>query len=145
MESIEELLLVKGFSSELLYGTEETPPLAPLLTPFGNDGKININTAELSLLQALAFDLDKSTAEDMISFREDENNREKLATVQWYKDVPSFPGDIAETIKKQDLVTTTGKYFIITATAEFNAQHKTINATVERTGQEVSILRWQSE
>jgi hypothetical protein len=81
----------------------------------------------------------------MISFREDENNREKLATVQWYKDVPSFPGDIAETIKKQDLVTTTGKYFIIAATAEFNAQHKTINATVERTGQEISILKWQSE
>ena len=145
IESIEELLLVKGMTRELLYGSEETPPLAPLLTPLGDDGKININTAELSLLQALANGFDKSTAEAMISYREDENNKGQLATVQWFKDIPSFPGDVAETIIKQDLVTTEGRYFTIAATAEFNSQQKTITATVERADQEISTLRWQSE
>ncbi|MCF8055897.1 MAG: general secretion pathway protein GspK [Desulfocapsa sp.] len=145
IESIEELLLVKGFSRELLYGTEETPPLAPLLTALGNDGRININTAGPSLLQALAFDLDKGTVEAMISFREDENNKEQLVSNQWYKDVPSFPGDIAEIIKKQDLVTIAGRYFTIAATAEFNSQTKTIISTVERASKEIAILKWQSE
>ena len=145
VESIEELLLVKGFSRELLYGTEETASLAPLLTSLGNDGKININTAELSLLQALAFGLDKSTVEEMISFREDENNKDQLKNVQWYKEIPSFPGDIAETIKKQDIVTTTGIYFTISATAEFNSRQNTITATVERADKKIATLRWQSE
>ncbi|NQW26261.1 MAG: general secretion pathway protein GspK, partial [Cryomorphaceae bacterium] len=96
-------------------------------------------------LQALAVGLDKNTAETMISFREEEDNIEQLASVQWYKNVPSFPGDIAETIKKQDLVTTTARFFTITATTEFNSQQKKIAATVERTGREIFILRWHSE
>ncbi len=145
IESIEELLLVKGFSHELLYGTEEIPALAPLLTALGDTGKININTAELPLLQALANDLDKTIAESMISFREDENNKEQLETAQWFRDVPSFPSDIADAIQEQNLITTTGSYFTISATAEFNSQQKTITATVERSDQEISILRWHSE
>ncbi len=145
VESIKELLLVKGISRELLYGTEETAALASLLTPLGNDGKININTADLLLLQALAFDLDKSTAENMRSFREDEDNRAQLANTQWYRDVPSFPGDIADIIQKQDLVTTTGRYFTIAATAEFNSRQKDITATVERTDKKIVTLRWQNE
>ena len=120
VESIEELLLVKGISRELLYGTEERPPLAPLLTPLGNDGRININTAELPLLRAINDDIDESLAEAMISFREDEENRDQLASAEWYKEVPSFPGDIAETIKKRDIVTIAGRYFTIAATAELD-------------------------
>ncbi|MEN8199416.1 MAG: hypothetical protein ABFR63_05015 [Thermodesulfobacteriota bacterium] len=145
IESIEELLLVKGFSRELLFGTDETPPLAPLLTHLGDDGRININTADPSLLQALAFGIDKDIAETMNSFREDENNKEELANVQWYKDVPSFPGDIAETIKKQDLVATVAGYFTIEARAEFNNQQKTVTTVVERSNSRISTLRYHSE
>ncbi len=145
VESIRELLQVKGITPELLYGTEEKPPLAPLLTVLGDDGKININSADVLLLQALGNDIGKSVAENMIEFREDEENRDQLAKAQWYKQVPSFPGDIAETIKKQDLTTVVSSYFSIDATAVLNKQQKTITATVQREDKETTILRWDSE
>jgi len=145
VESIEELLQVKGITRELLYGTEEKPALAPLLTFLGDDGKININSASLLLLQAIGDNLSKGMAESMIDFREDEVNSEQLADPQWYRIVPSFPGDIAETIKKQDIATVVSKFFTIQVTTEFNTQQRTITATVERTNGEIAILRWHSE
>lgn len=145
IESIEELLLIKGITSELLYGTEEKPGLSSLLTVFGDTGKININSAQLPLLQAMATGLDKNSAENIISFREEENNKELLANPQWYQSVPSFPNDIVDIIKKQDLITVTSTFFTINATANLNEQHKTITAAVKRTDNEVSILRWDSE
>ncbi len=145
IESIEELLQVKGITRELLYGTEEKPALAPLLTFLGDDGKININSAALLLLQAISDDISKSMAESMVSFREDEGNIEQLADPQWYRIVPSFPDDIAEAIKEQDIATVVSKFFTIQVTAELNTQQKTITATVERTDGEITILRWHSE
>ena len=145
VDSIEELLLIKGFTRELLYGTEEKPPLAALLTPWGDDGKININSAELPLLQALATNLDTNNAESIISFREEEKNKEQLGDPQWYRSVPSFPGDIADKIKEQNLATVTSTFFTIRATAEIYEQQKTILATVERTDEGITILRWDSK
>ena len=141
IESIEELLMVKGFTSELLYGTEETPGLAPLLTPWGSDGKININSADVLLLQALAWDLNKETAEAMIDYREDENNKEELKTFTWYKKVPSFPGDVE---LQEDRTTTVSNFFTIRASAIIGKQKKIVTATVERAEQMIKIRRWDS-
>lgn len=121
VESIAELLLVKGITRELLYGTEDRPPLAPLLTPWGSDGKININTADPLLLQALHQGLDKETAEAMLDYREDENNRELLANKEWYKNVPSFPGDIE---LQKDMIKTVSNFFRIEATAGSGTEKK---------------------
>ncbi len=145
VESIEELLQVKGITRELLYGTEEKPALAPLLTFLGDDGKININSADVLLLQALDYDLDKTMAESLISFREDEGNQMQLEDPQWYRHVPSFPGDISDIIQTQDLTTVVSKFFTIQATAELYTRQQTIAATVERTDAEIAILRWHSE
>ncbi len=142
IDSIEELLLVKGFTRELLYGTEEKPPLAPLLSPLGNDGKININSAALPLINAIAPGLNKINAEDIITFRETESNNEQLGNAEWYRSVPSFPGDIADKIKEQDLVTVASTFFTISTTAELNEQQKTVVATVERADEEIITLRW---
>lgn len=145
IDSIEELLLVKGITRELLYGTKEKAPLAALLTPLGDDGKININSAALPLLQAIAPGLDKNSAESMIAFREEEVNKAQLENPQWYRSVTALPEDIADKIKEQDLITVASTFFTITATAEFNEQQKTITASVERTKDEVVILRWDSK
>ncbi|HIQ37456.1 MAG TPA: general secretion pathway protein GspK [Desulfocapsa sulfexigens] len=142
IESIEELLMVKGFTPELLYGTEETPGLAPLLTPWGSDGKININSADVLLLQALEWDMDRETAEGMIDYREDENNIEELKDFKWYKEVPSFPGDVE---LHKDRTTTSSRFFTIKATATIEKQKKRVTATVERTEDKmIKILRWES-
>ncbi len=142
VESVEELLLVKGITSELLYGTEERPPLAPLLTSLGTDGKININSADALILQALDLGLDEETAEAMTSYREDENNREQLATTEWYKNVPSFPGDIAI---QEDMTTTLSTFFTIEATAGFGTEQKTVVATVERQDETIALLKWENK
>ncbi|MBU1419791.1 MAG: type II secretion system minor pseudopilin GspK [Proteobacteria bacterium] len=141
VESIEELLLVKGITRDLLYGTDERPPLAPLLTAWENDGKININTADPLLLQSLNQGMDKEIAEAMISYREDENNRELLASKEWYKNVPSFPGDIE---LQKDLIKTKSNFFKIEATAGFETQKKKVTATVERQDNAIFLLRWDS-
>ncbi len=142
VESVEELLLVKGISPELLYGNGERPPLAPLLTHLGSDGKININTADARLLQALNPDLDRETAEAMTSYREDENNREQLATPGWYKNVPSFPGDIEI---QEEMITTMSNFFTIESTAGFGTEEKTVIATVKRQNAAITCLRWDNK
>ncbi len=142
IESIEELLLVKGITEELLYGTEDIPALAPLLTPLGDNGTININTADVLLLQALHEAMTKEAAEVMVEFREDENNSALLENSQWYKNVPSFPGDIE---LQQDLITTSSNFFTIEAMATLEEQQKTITATVERSDTELNTLRWDSD
>jgi type II secretory pathway component PulK len=56
MSSIEELLLIKGMTPELYYGNpeEEQLPLSEYLTVHGDtQGRININTAPLELLQSV--------------------------------------------------------------------------------------------
>lgn len=45
LESIEELLLVKGVSPELYYGTAERPGLSDLLDVGGSQDKLDINSA----------------------------------------------------------------------------------------------------
>ena len=45
VQYIEELLLVKGVSPELFFGTEEKEGLVDYLTTYGNNGKVNINPA----------------------------------------------------------------------------------------------------
>ncbi len=141
VESIAELLLVKGITPELLYGTEERPPLAPLLTAWESDGKININSADPLLLQSLHRGMDKETAEAMLAYREDENNRDLLANTGWYKNVPSFPGDIE---LQKDLIKIGSNFFRIEATAGLGTQKKKVSAIVERQDKAIFLLRWDT-
>ena len=53
VEVVEELLVIRGFKPEHLYGTEKNPAVYPLLTVWG-DG-LNINTVSEELLRAMEF------------------------------------------------------------------------------------------
>ena len=52
-ESVEELLLVKGVTYEILYGSGDRPGLADFVTVYSDSGKINIVAAPLEVLKAL--------------------------------------------------------------------------------------------
>ncbi len=52
LNTVEELLLVKGFKPEYLHGSEEIKPLYNLITIFG-DGGMNINTASKEIMAML--------------------------------------------------------------------------------------------
>ena len=54
LDSVEELLLLKEFDADMLYGEEDTPGLAEFVTVCGDkEGFININTAPEQVLAAV--------------------------------------------------------------------------------------------
>ena len=84
LDCIEELLMVKGVTRELFYGTGESPGLVLCLSVFG-DGKININTAPKPVLRALSAEMTEDAVERLDEYRRDEKNN--LADPAWYNRV----------------------------------------------------------
>jgi general secretion pathway protein K len=52
-DAIEELLLVRGMSADILFGTEERKGVIHYLTIYGTSSKVNINAAPKEVLMAL--------------------------------------------------------------------------------------------
>jgi len=53
IESVEELLLIKGITPELLYGSGNKPGLADFITVYTENGTINVNAAPKEVLTAI--------------------------------------------------------------------------------------------
>jgi len=141
VEFIEELLLVKGITPELFFGTKKHPGLARFLTTRGTDGKININTADPLLLQALHEDLTKQMADDMLSFRGNTSNKDSLASIKWVTEVlPSLSGQNG--LKN---ITVKSNSFTVLAQARLDSSQKKITATLQRDSQETTLLHWRVE
>ena len=72
LDSVRELLLIKGFDAEVFWGTNDkksTEGLYPYVTVYSNQ-RININTASEVVLMSLDDDLDSSLAKAIIDYRE---------------------------------------------------------------------------
>jgi len=67
-ETLEELILVKGMTPEILYGTGKTKGVIHFLTVSGKTDRININAAPKEILLALP-GMDAEMAERIIEFR----------------------------------------------------------------------------
>ena len=87
LDCIEELLMVKGITKEIFYGTKEKPGLAGYVTA-DSDGAININTAPKMVLRALSAAISAELADRMDEYRREEGN--DLSNSQWYKQVPGM-------------------------------------------------------
>ncbi len=138
LEFLEELLLVRGITTELFYGTEERPGISPYLSTHG-DGKININTAAPLVLRALSERIDEDLAEDMVAYREGEDNDLSVST--WYKEVPGM-GDVSI---PDSLLTISSKYFEITSEGLKGSMSKRIKGVVERKEGKLQVLSWKVE
>ena len=125
MEFIEELLLIKGITDELYFGTEGIPGLVSLVTPHGGDGKININTADAFVLGALSDGIDQDMVDDMLTFRDNEEN--DLGDPGWYK--LSIPGDI---VIPPALITTGSSFFEIFTEVVMGNMRKKVRGMVVR-------------
>ena len=137
LDSVDELLLIKGITRELLYGTEETTGLSAYLTVHG-DEKININTADPLVLAALSEDLDSVMIKEMVDYREDEKN--DLNNPGWYKSALGTN----ETIIDPDLITTKSEYFEIRSKGLNGSRSKEIKAAVKRKGKSLTVLSWKT-
>jgi len=141
MEFIAELLLVKGITDELYFGTEEIPGLASLVTPHGRDGKININTADALVLGALSDQIDQNMVDGMLTFRDNEDN--DLGNPDWYKWAPGFPGDV---IIPPELITASSSFFeIFTEVAMGNMRKKVRGMVVRGPGTSTDLVYWKIE
>jgi len=68
-DTLEELLLVKGMTSEILYGNKEKKGIIDLLTIYLKTSRINVNAAPKEVLVAIP-GITPEIADSIISFRE---------------------------------------------------------------------------
>ncbi len=68
IETLEELILVKGITPEILYGTEKTKGIIRYLTLYGKTGVININAAPKEVLAAIP-GMNADMVDQIIEFR----------------------------------------------------------------------------
>ena len=71
LDSLDELLLVKGMTKEILYGTDEKKGLIHFLTLYSNTDiagnvKVNINTASAEVIYSLSPDIEQNQAQAIV-------------------------------------------------------------------------------
>ena len=139
----EELLLVKGFSRKIVYGDGEHQGIIDYLTIYGEDGKININTAPDPVLRALAENIDEEMVEKLVEFRSDSDNLDSLKEQQWYKKVDGLAGVTID----DNLITTESSFFSCTITAGRNGLQQTGKGFIYRNPEthEQTLLSWKVE
>jgi general secretion pathway protein K len=140
IDCIEELLMVKGVTRELFYGTGESPGLVQCMTVFG-DGRININTAPKPVLRALATDMADGEVEWLDQYRRDVRN--DLAEVGWHQRIPRASG---LNILPQ-LIKVNSETFQITAVGLQGRMTERITAFVQRQTdrKKIKLLSWKVE
>jgi general secretion pathway protein K len=80
-DNLEELLLVKGVTSEILYGNGEKQGLINFITLYSNTNKININTASPEVLKAIPFMSDEDVRQIM-NYRSADNTKKDGTDIQ---------------------------------------------------------------
>lgn len=141
--SLEELLLIKGMTPELLYGDANHEGIADYITVMGNDGMINLNTAPLPVVQALSPEITRKMAQDLIDFRKEQRHARLLADAGWYQQVSGFSGGID---LGNDLLTVTGTYFMVRVKATLHQFSRTGTGILQRSDQQrQTLLQWKVE
>lgn len=138
LKSVEELLQIKGVSTDLFYGTFGNPGLKDFVTVYGDgSGKININTASPSIIMAMAEDMDREMVDDIISYREEEDN--DLSAPLWYKDAIGTNENVIDS----SLITIKSECFAINSIGIKDNIQRIIRAIVKRTGNALTLLSWE--
>lgn len=142
METLDELLLINHITSEIYHGTEEIPGLKNFLTVYGQDGKININTADPSILKALSLViLGQDLSEDWIKYRENEDN-----DLSQYNRYPGLSDISKEQSSKAGLLLTTSSgIFKVSSVGVFEEMKKGVSSVVKRQkqGKGYQTLSWE--
>jgi general secretion pathway protein K len=138
---VNELLLVKGITPEIFYGTAEIPGIMHYLTPYGMapgegttvsfPGRINVTTAELPVLFALIPAENKQLAETLDEMRRDiASGKQKvdMKNPNWLNQIPG----LADLKLDQKLITASSDLFRIEATALLHEAETTVTAVVQR-------------
>jgi len=140
LDRLEELLMVKGITKELYYGTGDTPGIVRCLTVYGK-GKININTAPRMVLQALGKDVTASMAEQLDEYRRSPGSN--LGSPDWFRNVGGWSGASI----KSELTTIKSDYYGITVSCALGAMRERVSGVVKRNQEQkkISLLSWEAD
>ena len=160
ISDINDLLLVKGITPELFFGSNEKPGISDFLSVYGMTpgagtsftfpGKININTAELPVLVAMLPSENVDLAQAFFELRQEAATKEDapdLSGSTWYKDIAGLSGLNLDT----KLIATASDVFRIESVAQVNNSAMTATAVGQRiknnkTGKwRCQILSYQTE
>lgn len=164
-ECIEELLLVRGITPELLYGKDingdgtidvNEQGLIRYITIYG-DGLVNINTADITVLMAIGFTEDLASRiirfrlgpDELLGTSDDVNGvftdpsqvADRLEVVD-----PLSPGDRDLISRIQSRLTVKSRYFTAYVEGKVSNARCRITVVFDRNGQEGNqIIRWIEE
>jgi general secretion pathway protein K len=140
LASLEELLLVKDMTEEVLYGPDEKKGLIHYLTIY-NDGPININTASAEVLQSLSEGIDEYLAQAIIDYRQEE----PLKAIQ-YDDIKHLPGMTMEIFNEiRDQCDVKSSTFSLRVEGQVRDIKKRILVVLNRSGKTITPLFWRVE
>ncbi len=153
LDTVEELLLIRGFSPAILWGGEHevefgepvaVQGIADLLTTYG-DGKVNINAASARVLRTLD-GVDEIAAGAIIEEREgflrDDGTQESTPFISGQDMLRRIPG-LNPGIAQQ--LTTDSQIFRITSIGTVGGVSRRLWGIVEYRNKTLTVLRWREE
>ena len=149
VDTIDELLLIKGFDEAVLYGgpgeDEDDPPLAGIaahLTTWG-DGKVNINNASREVLLSLVGLDDDFWIDAILEFRLGEDG--EAGTIDdGFKNMDEALTIVPELERVRNQVTTSDiTYLRVTATGEVGGVRNRIWCILRVEGKETLPVYWR--
>ena len=152
--TVDELLLIKGFTPAFLYGAPPPEPgsdtnaaaisgIADLLTTFG-DGRVNVNAASRRVLMTLP-GVDENTADQIVAERErppDEKQPTDTALFESAEDFfKRFP--VLRSTLQDRITTAAGVYRITSIGRSQGVEHRvSCMANVDTRSGAMNVLRW---
>ncbi|MBN1674508.1 MAG: general secretion pathway protein GspK [Kiritimatiellae bacterium] len=160
LDTIDELKLIKGFSTEVLYGglpedaAEGTEPMKGILqwlTTFG-DGKLNVNAASFDVLMTLPF-VDATDVEEIIAARGGEDGVEGTEDDEHFKNVDDLLARVPglDAALKNYMTTDSQRTFRVTSVARIGADpiyglERGVQCILSLEGEtNLTVLSWQEE
>ena len=137
LDTLEEMLLVRGVTDEIFYGNRERSGISSYLTVYGTH-EININTAPVPVLMALSSDMSESLAEQMDEFRREEGNEDQLTSSAWYRRIWPYANPLPE-----KYLTTNSQAFTVQLKVSMGESEKEIKAVISRSGGSSEVIFWQ--
>ena len=159
LDTVDELLLVRGFTRDLLYGlppaseeealdwVEPLIPMHELLTVYGDpQGRVNVNAASVEVLMTLP-GVDDLVAEEIVAEREgtflEELEGAQLEEDTSFESVEDFNERFPEVgSEAQGMITTSASLYRILSRGEKGNVSHTISCIISFSDGVVEILRW---
>ncbi len=141
LDSLDELLLVRGFDKELLIDRN----LRSFLTIAPTDGKINLNTAPPEVLKAvlgtqttaLAQPMSESDIQNLVQYREEHDLKDVKDMMSAVKISQTEVGMVTPLVK------VSSSYFTVYSKCTIDKVVKNVEALLKRDGTTVTIISWR--